>query len=57
MLQNSKIFFVSLILFSVSLLRFTSTECVDAKQTVSLADYISRMKEGQDTIYYITSES
>lgn len=39
------------------LLRFTSTECVDAKQTVSLADYISRMKEGQDTIYYITSES
>jgi len=39
------------------LMRFTSTECVDAKQTVSLADYISRMKEGQDTIYYITSES
>ena len=39
------------------LLRFTSTECVDAKQTVSLADYTSRMKEGQDTIYYITSES
>ena len=38
-------------------MRFTSTECVDAKQTVSLADYISRMKEGQDTIYYITSES
>ncbi|QIV96594.1 molecular chaperone HtpG [Allofrancisella inopinata] len=39
------------------LLRFTSTASEDAKQTVSLADYISRMKEGQDTIYYITSDS
>ncbi|RUS69153.1 hypothetical protein EGW08_023081, partial [Elysia chlorotica] len=40
-----------------SLLRFTSTASEDAKQTVSLADYVSRMKEDQDTIYYITSES
>ncbi len=40
-----------------ALIRFTSTECADAKQTVSIADYISRMKEGQETIYYITSES
>ncbi|KEI35203.1 chaperone protein HtpG [Francisella sp. W12-1067] len=39
------------------LLRFTSTASEDAKQTVSLTDYISRMKEGQDTIYYITSDS
>ncbi|MDE5022750.1 molecular chaperone HtpG, partial [Francisella tularensis subsp. holarctica] len=27
------------------------------KQTVSVAEYISRMKESQDTIYYITSVS
>ncbi|MBK2356197.1 molecular chaperone HtpG [Francisella hispaniensis] len=39
------------------LLRFATTESGGAKQTVSLADYISRMKEGQDTIYYITSDS
>ncbi|AJI46721.1 molecular chaperone HtpG [Francisella philomiragia] len=39
------------------LLRFATTESGDAKQTVSLADYVSRMKEGQDTIYYITSDS
>jgi len=39
------------------LLRFTTTESTDAKQTVSLADYIARMKDGQDTIYYITSDS
>jgi molecular chaperone HtpG len=40
-----------------ALMRFTSTECTDAKQTVSLADYIARMKKGQETIYYITSDS
>jgi molecular chaperone HtpG len=40
-----------------ALLRFSTTETADAKQTVSLADYISRMKEEQDTIYYITSDS
>ena len=39
------------------LLRFSSTETNDSKQTVSLADYISRMKDDQDTIYYITSDS
>ncbi|MEY8714081.1 molecular chaperone HtpG [Francisella philomiragia] len=39
------------------LMRFATTESGDSKQTVSLADYISRMKEGQDTIYYITSDS
>ena len=41
----------------VGLLRFATTESGDSKQTVSLADYISRMKEGQDTIYYVTSDS
>ena len=39
------------------LLRFSSTKIDDAKHTVSLADYISRMKEGQEIIYYITSDS
>merc|ERR1712151_317774 len=39
------------------LMRFATTESGDSKQTVSLADYISHMKEGQDTIYYITSDS
>jgi molecular chaperone HtpG len=38
------------------LLRFTSTHAGEA-QTVSLADYVSRMKAGQDKIYYITAES
>ncbi|MDT8376236.1 MAG: molecular chaperone HtpG [Mariprofundaceae bacterium] len=38
-----------------ALLRFASTE--SDEQSVSLADYVSRMKEGQDKIYYITAES
>ncbi len=38
-----------------SLLRFTST--TSDEQTVSFDDYISRMKEGQDKIYYITADS
>ena len=37
--------------------RFASTHNADAAQTVSLADYIGRMKEGQDKIYYITAET
>ena len=37
--------------------RFASTHNADAEQTVSLADYIGRMKEGQDKIYYITAET
>ncbi len=37
------------------LLRFSSTE--HEAQSVSLADYIGRMKPGQDTVYYITAES
>ncbi|MER2584219.1 MAG: molecular chaperone HtpG [Candidatus Competibacter sp.] len=39
------------------LLRFASTHTDSAEQTVSLTDYIGRMKEGQDKIYYITGES
>ncbi|KAF1858316.1 hypothetical protein Lal_00014818 [Lupinus albus] len=34
------------------LLRFASTHVESAEQTVSFADYIGRMKEGQDKIYY-----
>ncbi|MBL8254551.1 MAG: molecular chaperone HtpG, partial [Candidatus Competibacter sp.] len=39
------------------LLRFASTHTDSAEQTVSLADYIGRMKEGQDKIYYIGGDS
>jgi molecular chaperone HtpG len=39
------------------LLRFASTHADSAEQTVSLADYIARMKEGQDKIYYIVADS
>ena len=39
------------------LLRFSSTGEENEEPTVSLADYVSRMKEGQDKIYYITAES
>ena len=39
------------------LLRFASTHGDSEAQTVSLADYIERMKEGQDKIYYVTADS
>jgi molecular chaperone HtpG len=39
------------------LLRFASTHTDSAEQTVSLADYVGRIKEGQDKIYYIVAES
>ncbi|MGK4328979.1 molecular chaperone HtpG [Lonsdalea quercina] len=39
------------------LLRFASTHTDSAAQTVSLEDYVSRMVEGQDKIYYITADS
>jgi molecular chaperone HtpG len=39
------------------LLRFASTHADTADETVSLADYIGRMKEGQDRIYYVTPDS
>ena len=38
----------------VKLLRFASTQ---ADEGVSFADYIGRMKEGQEAIYYITADS
>jgi molecular chaperone HtpG len=39
------------------LIRFASTETGSEDQTVSLEQYVSRMKEKQDKIYYITAES
>ena len=39
------------------LLRFSSTHDDKQEQFVTLMDYISRMKEGQDKIYYITADS
>ncbi|HHJ14432.1 MAG TPA: molecular chaperone HtpG [Gammaproteobacteria bacterium] len=39
------------------LLRFSSTSTDSEEQTVALEDYVSRMKEGQDKIYYITADS
>lgn len=39
------------------LLRFSSTHTDDKTQNVSLADYVSRMKEGQDKIYFVTADS
>ncbi len=40
-----------------ALLRFASTQADTNEEIVSLADYISRMKEGQDKIYYVTAET
>lgn len=39
------------------LLRFASTAGEGDEQSVSLADYLSRAKDGQDKIYYLTGES
>ena len=39
------------------LLRFASTHGGDGEQDVALADYVGRMVEGQDKIYYLTGES
>ncbi|MGB1297395.1 MAG: molecular chaperone HtpG [Psychrobium sp.] len=39
------------------LLRFASTHNDTDEQSVSLEDYISRMPEGQEAIYYITADS
>ena len=41
----------------LKLLRYASTKNDSNVQNVSLDDYISRMVEGQDKIYYITAES
>ena len=39
------------------LLRFASTQQDSDAQTVSLTDYVGRMKDGQDAIYFITADS
>jgi len=39
------------------LLRFASTHDDSGAPSVSFADYVGRMKEGQDTIYVITADS
>lgn len=40
-----------------ALLRFASTHADSKDEVVTLADYIGRMKDGQDKIYYVTAES
>jgi molecular chaperone HtpG len=39
------------------LLRFASTKEDSDAQTVTLEDYLARMKEGQETIYFVTADS
>ena len=41
----------------LKLLRFGSTHLDSTEQTVSLTEYVLRMKEGQDKIYYVTGET
>jgi molecular chaperone HtpG len=40
-----------------ALSRFASTHADNADESVSLKDYIARMKEGQEKIYYVTADS
>ena len=39
------------------LLRFATTQADTTDQTVGLADYVARMKAGQDKVYYVTAET
>ncbi len=39
------------------LLRFASTNADSSEQTVSLADYVSRMKDEQEKIYFLTADT
>ena len=39
------------------LLRFASTKGEGVEQSVSLQDYVDRMKEKQDAVYYVTADS
>jgi molecular chaperone HtpG len=39
------------------LFRFASSTSGSAEQNVSLTDYVERMKEGQDRIYFVTGDS
>ncbi|TAM88761.1 MAG: molecular chaperone HtpG [Candidimonas sp.] len=41
----------------VKLLRFASTRNGTSTQSVTLADYVAAMKEGQDKIYYVSADS
>lgn len=41
----------------LKLMRFASTQNDNDEQNVSLDDYISRMAEGQDKIYYVVADS
>jgi molecular chaperone HtpG len=40
-----------------ALLRFATTKADTAEENVSLKDYVARMKDGQDKIYYVTADS
>ncbi|MDD5056401.1 MAG: molecular chaperone HtpG [Sideroxydans sp.] len=40
-----------------ALLRFASTQADTTDETVALKDYIARMKDGQEKIYYVTADS
>ena len=39
------------------LLRFASTRTEEGEQSVGMGEYIARMQEGQDKVYYLTGES
>ncbi|HAN68695.1 MAG TPA: molecular chaperone HtpG, partial [Halieaceae bacterium] len=39
------------------LLRFSTTHTDQPEQDQSLADYVSRMQEGQEKIYYVVAEN
>jgi molecular chaperone HtpG len=39
------------------LLRFASTQAANDEQGVSFTDYVGRMKEGQEAVYYITADT
>jgi molecular chaperone HtpG len=40
-----------------NLLRFASTENDNATQNIAISDYVARMKEGQEKIYYVVADS
>ncbi len=40
-----------------ALLRFATTKADTTEESVSLKDYIARMKDGQEKIYYVTAET
>ncbi|RAU18425.1 molecular chaperone HtpG [Nitrincola tibetensis] len=41
----------------LKLMRFASTHTGNSEQSVSLEDYIARMKEGQEKIYYVVADN